>query len=99
MLYLKGTPLHQFHTPAGTNKQGESYDARTKIQILAAIPLQNGEYRNDLITLTCQPNLFDSLIGTECMIPIGVLPNGNTITYYMPKGTKPFLASNSATKT
>ena len=43
MLNLTGTVINVFTQQGGTNKKGESFDDRDKIQLLGALDLPNGE--------------------------------------------------------
>ena len=52
MLNLTGTVINVFTQQGGTNKKGESFEDRDKVQLLGALDLPNGEIKNELITLT-----------------------------------------------
>lgn len=93
MLTLSGTLINIFETPKGVKDEKE-YGGQDKIQILGEVVLQNGESRNDLITLTTHDkSLFESLKGKSIRVPVSVFANGKTITYFIPQGSKPQLVS------
>ena len=90
MLTLKGTLVNVFTTPKKTNKEGEEYGGQDKIQLLGDLPLENGESRKDLITLTCHDaEVFGGLTGVEIELPVGVMsPAKGQIVFYIPKRFK-----------
>jgi len=93
MLTLTGQLINIFESPKGVKDEKE-YGGQDKIQILGEVVLQNGESRNDLITLTTHnKSLFDGMIGTPIRVPVSVFANGKSITYFIPKGSKPELVS------
>ncbi|NKO00820.1 hypothetical protein, partial [Weissella cibaria] len=53
MFTLTGQVVHVFTAPRGISKKtGEEYGGQDKVQILGDIPLQGGETRKELVTLT-----------------------------------------------
>lgn len=93
MLTLTGQLINIFESPKGVKDEKE-YGGQDKIQILGEVVLQNGESRNDLITLTTHnKSLFDGMIGVPIRVPVSVFANGKSITYFIPKGSKPELVS------
>ena len=53
MIKLEGTVLNVFFTQqGGTNKKGEAFEDRDKVQILGAMELPNGDVKNELFTLS-----------------------------------------------
>lgn len=90
MLNLTGQVINVFHMDAGTNKKGEDYDARDKIQLLGELELPNGETKKELIDLTVENVLqYDGLIGKTISLPVGVISSGRSVTFYVRKGSKP----------
>lgn len=90
MLNLTGQVINVFHMDAGTNKKGEDYDARDKIQLLGELELPNGETKKELIDLTVDNVLqYDGLIGKTISLPVGVISSGRSVTFYVRKGSKP----------
>lgn len=91
MLSLTGQLINTFESPKG-EKEGKEYGGQDKIQILGEVILQNGESRNELLTLTTHDkHLFDSMTGKNLRVPVSVFANGKSITYFIPKGSKPQL--------
>lgn len=90
MLNLTGEVINVFHVDAGTNKKGENYDARDKIQLLGELELPNGETKKELIDLTVDNvHQYDGLIGKTISLPVGVIASGRIVTFYVRKGAKP----------
>lgn len=53
MFALCGQVLNVFVQPGGVSKKtGEEYEARDKVQLLGELPLQDGQKRMELVTLT-----------------------------------------------
>ncbi len=89
MLTLSGQLINIFESPKGVKDEKE-YGGQDKIQILGEVVLQNGESRNDLITLTTHDKqLFEGFKGKSIRVPVSVFANGKSITYFIPKGSKP----------
>ncbi|WP_030008344.1 hypothetical protein [Picosynechococcus sp. NKBG042902] len=93
MLYLQGQVINCFQAPKGTLKDGTEYGGQAKIQIMGDIALKNGEYRKELLTLSCDAGLFSGLEGQNIVIPVGVMATGKAIAYFIPKGSKPRVSS------
>ena len=49
MIKLEGTVLNVFTQQGGTNKKGEAFEDRDKVQILGAMELPNGDVKNELL--------------------------------------------------
>lgn len=91
MLTLSGQLINTFETPKG-EKDGKEYGGQDKIQILGEVVLQNGESRNDLINLTThEKHFFEGMTGQKIRVPVSVFATGKSITYFIPKGSKPEL--------
>jgi hypothetical protein len=90
MINLIGQVINVFHLDAGTNKKGESYDARDKIQLLGEFPLPSGETKKELLDLTVD-NIadYDGLIGKIVTIPVGVISSNRAVIFFVRKGAKP----------
>ena len=54
MIKLEGTVINTFRVDGGTNKKGEEYEARDKVQLLGSLELPNGQVKNELIDLTVE---------------------------------------------
>lgn len=94
MLTLTGTLIHKFKSPEGETKDGRAYGGDYKIQVLGQIELPNGDSRKDLITLTCHSiEEYEQYINQDIRVPVGVFVNGKTPSFFIPKGSKPEIAS------
>lgn len=90
MLTMNGTLLNMFVSPKGTNKNGDEYGGQDKIQILGDVPLQNGEVRKEMFTLTTHDaSQFKPHMNKQISVPVGVIANGKAVTYFIPKGAQP----------
>ena len=58
MIGLEGTVLNVFTQQGGTNKKGEAFEDRDKVQILGAMELPNGDVKNELF-LHYQSKIID----------------------------------------
>ena len=68
----------------------DKYDESFKIQILGDHVQQNGELRQELLTLTVPRNVyreFESLKGRSVTLPVGLFVNGNRVQAFIPKGS------------
>ena len=51
MFTVTAQVVHVFRTPEKTNKEtGEVWGGQDKVQLLGDMPLQNGEYKKEMIT-------------------------------------------------
>lgn len=92
MLLMTGQLLNVFRTPVGINKEGKEFGGKEKIQILGSETLQNGETQNKLIDLSCHDvSAFERLLGQTVSFPVGVIPSGKQVVFYVPKGAQPEL--------
>lgn len=93
MLTLCGTVLRLYEQPQGIDKKtGEAFGGGTKVQILADIPLVNGAFRADLVTLaTDQPETFQALMGRVVRVPVGVYAMRGAVGYFCLRGAAPEL--------
>ena len=89
MLTLNGQLINAYRTPEG-EKDGKAYPSQEKVQILGEVVLPNGESKRDLITLTTHnKEYFDGLEGQNICVPVSVFVSGKSVTYFIPKGSKP----------
>lgn len=91
MLQITGKVVNLFTQEGGTNKDGDAYDARHKVQLLGAVDLPNGDIQHDLIDLTVDDlKDWSALNGKEVTVDIGAFaPQKGKIIYFIKKGTKP----------
>ena len=93
MINLQGTVINVFTQQGGTNKKGETFEDRDKVQILGALDLPNGEVKNELITLSVENYRdFSSFLNKQISIAVGAMVSGRNVIFYVAKGAKPVLA-------
>lgn len=84
MLTLKARLLNIFTGNNFTNQQtGETIKGKTKLQLLATVPLKNGEYKNQLIDLSIPSEkvaMYENKINEDVEVEVGVL--GNDVRFY-----------------
>lgn len=93
MFTVSGLVLHTYDSPASVDKKtGEiTREEKPKVQLLGDIPLPNGQFRCDMITLTCEDKAeFEALKGRKVAVPLGMFsPAKDQIIYFIPKGARP----------
>lgn len=97
LLVMTGQLINTFQTPSGV-RDGKEYGGSFKIQVLGAVPLQNGETKNQLIDLTCHEiDSFEKFTGQVISFPVGVVAMAkNQAVFYIPKGAKPMLGGGQS---
>lgn len=99
MFTVTGQVLKTFIQPGPVDKAtGEAGEPTAKMQLMGEMPVQGGDSRLDLITLTVpDKGAYDSLKGKRVRIPLGFFaPQKGTIVYFIPKGGKPELIAGDA---
>lgn len=97
MFTVTGQVLKTFVQPGQVDKAtGEVGESSIKVQIMGEMPVQGGDSRLDLITLTVQDKpAYDALEGKRVRVPLGFFaPQKGTIVYFIPKGSKPELVGS-----
>lgn len=93
MFQVSGVVLHTYDSPASVDKRtGEiTREQKPKVQLLGDIPLPNGQFRCDMITLTCEDKAeFEALKRRKVTVPLGMFsPAKDQIIYFIPKGAHP----------
>jgi len=92
MFTVTGQVLKTFIQPGMVNKEtGEVGKASVKVQIIGEMPVQGGDSRSDLITLTVEDRkTYDDLKGKDIRVALGFFaPQKGNIVYFIPKGSKP----------
>lgn len=91
MLVMTGKVDNVYVAPEGTNKKtGEAYGGGFKVQLRVDLPLSNGETKRDLVTLsTTYPDYFRSLVDQQVSVPVGAMPSGHDVLFYILKSWKP----------
>ncbi len=97
MFTLCGQVVNLFVQPGGVSKKtGEAFEARDKVQILGQIPMPDGSSRMDLVTLGAEDaRLFEQAVGKTIRVAIGMIGSGRGVTYFIPRGAKPLLVTDS----
>lgn len=96
MFTVTGQILKTFIQPGQLNKEtGETSKSSIKVQLMGEIPVQGGESRLDLISLTVEDQkIYDELRTKRVRIPIGFFaPQKGNIIYFIPKGALPEVIS------
>lgn len=95
MFSLTGQIVNVFVSPVGVNKDtGEQYGGQDKVQVLGDIPMKNGEYRKDLLTLTTeQGDKLKNALGRSITAPVAFYVRNSAVQYYIPKGSQIALGS------
>lgn len=99
MFTVTGQVLKTFVQPGAVDKTtGEAGEPSVKVQILGEMPVQGGDSRVDLITLTVpDKGAYDALKGKRVRVPLGFFaPAKGSIVYFIPKGGKPELVTGEA---
>lgn len=94
MFTVTGQVLKTFIQEGRTDKEtGEVSKDAVKVQIMGEMPVQGGDSRLDLITLTVEDQKsYDALKGKRVRVPLGFFaPAKGNIVYYIPKGSTPEL--------
>lgn len=84
---LTGQVVNVFTAPKVVKEDGTSYGGQDKVQILGDIPLQEGQTRKDIITLTTSQGAeLQKAIGSTVVAPVGFYAKGSVISFFIPKG-------------
>jgi len=97
MFTVTGQVLKTFIQPGQTDKEtGEVGKSSIKVQIMGEMPVQGGESRLDLITLTVEDKkTYEELKGKKVRVPLGFFaPQKGNIVYFIPKGALPELVAS-----
>lgn len=91
MLKLNGKVVNVFTKEGGTNKDGEDYEERHKVQLMGERALPNGDVQMDLMDLTVNDlSDWNDMQGKDVSIDIGAFaPAKGSIIYFVSKGSKP----------
>lgn len=98
MFTLCGQVMNVFVQPGGVSKKtGEAFAPRDKVQILGQIPLPEGGYKLDLVTLNVENGkVFEAVSGKLIRVPVGVYALNRSVGYFIPQGAKPALLTKGA---
>jgi len=98
MFTVTGQVLKTFIQPGQADKEtGEVGKSSIKVQIMGEMPVQGGDSRLDLITLTVETQkAYEELKGKRVRVPLGFFaPQKGNIVYFIPKGAIPELVLNA----
>lgn len=89
MFSLTGQVIHVYVSPKGISKKtGEEYGGEDKVQILGDIPVGDGQYRKEMVTLTTdQGEKLKVAIGRVISAPVAFWARSGTVGYFIPKGS------------
>lgn len=95
MLTLVGRVEHVYQAPKGISKKtGEEYGGGSKVQLVCDMPLQNGEVRRELQTLsTDQPELYEGFLDQWVRVPVGAYAAKAGVSFFALKGCQPEVLS------
>ncbi len=90
MFTLNGEIVHVFVSPKGVNKKtGEEYGGQDKVQILGNIPVDNGQFRKEIVTLTTdQGKALENSLGRFVSAPVASYARNGNIQHYIPRGSQ-----------
>lgn len=92
MFSVTGRIVHLYAAPGRIDKEsGEADDDKPKVQIMGCIPQRNGEFKYEIVSLTCHDlPYFEDLKDREVCVPIGTFsPKAGQVIYFIPKGSRP----------
>ena len=98
MFTVTGQVLKTFIQPGRIDKEtGETSESSIKVQIMGEMPVQGGDSRLDLITLTVEnQKTYTELQGKKIRVPLGFFaPQKGNIVYFIPKGSQPEIIGNA----
>jgi len=99
MFAVTGRVLKTFVQQGGLDKDtGKPFEDSFKVQIMGELPLQGGQSRFDVITLTVEDRqVFDSLENKTIRLPLGFFsPAKGQIVYFIPKGSSPEIVNEGS---
>lgn len=98
MFTVTGQVLKTYYQDGRTDKEtGETTKGTFKVQLLGEMPVQGGDSRYDMITLSVESEKeYASSVGKKIRVPLGFFsPQKGNIVYFIPKGSKPEIISNA----
>lgn len=97
MFTLSGEVVNVFVAPKGISKKtGEEFGGEDKVQVMGQIPVGNGEFRLEIVTLsTDQGDTFRGVVGNSVTLPVAFWARAGVVGYYIPRGTPLNLAKSA----
>ena len=91
MIQMTGQVVNVFTQQGGTNKDGNPYEPKDKVQLMGNVVLPNGETKYDLMDLTVDDlDDWKPCKGKKVSIEVGAFaPSKGNIIFTVRKGAKP----------
>jgi hypothetical protein len=88
---MRGVVRNMLDNPSRVDKAtGEIRPAYKQVQLEVVEPLQNGQERLDIKTLSVDDLApYAALKGSEALVEVGVYAKGTAVAFYAKKGVKP----------
>lgn len=101
MLTLNGMLMNAFMGNTFTDKEtGEITPASLKVQLLCDVPQKSGDIRKELVTMSVKDeskvDLYHSMMGKMIRVPVGVIPQGRNLNFWILPNTQPELVGSKA---
>ncbi len=98
MFTITGTVINTFDAPPRKVEEGKEEDGKPKVQIMGEMPVQGGQKRMELVTLSCEDKgEYEALHGKVVSVPLGIFaPGRGQVVYFIPKGAHPVVVGNRA---
>jgi hypothetical protein len=95
MLTLRGRVVNVLRHQARTGRDGKEYPAYAQVQMMVEEPLQDGQKRLGVQTLSIdEPGPFEPLQGLEIQVPIGAYVRNGVLALFLQKGAVPEVIQN-----
>jgi len=98
MFTVTGQVLKTYFQNGRIDKEtGELTKGSYKVQLMGEMPVEGGDSRFDMITLTTEDyKAYEDLKGKRVRVPLGFFaPQKGNIVYFIPKGSKPEIVANA----
>lgn len=102
LFMLNGVVVNVFVSPKGVSKKtGEEFGGQDKVQIIGDIPLEDGQTRKEMITLTTnQGEQLQKSINQPVTAPVAFYTAKGGVGFYIPRGSQiTVLGQSGAQKT
>ena len=97
MLTLRGKVVNVLRHAERTARDGKTYPAYAQVQVMVEEPLQDGQKRLGVQTLSVDsPEAFDGLQGRDIEVPVGVYVRNGTLSIFLQKGAHPSLLGTAS---
>ena len=89
---VRRNSIERLYSTRRTNKKGESFDDRDKVQILGAMDLLNGDVKMNFTLSVENYRDFKDFLNQKISIAVGAMASGRNVIFYVAKGAQPELA-------